>query len=377
MKDLFVKGLRFLKHREILPPVVRCAYRMAANRKVLELPAEEAWKTVRRIVPRPQGTCCWERPDNGAPAYDISVIIPFYNTEAYAVQCIKSVLSQQTDFRMETILVDDGSPDGCGRILDSYAERENLVVIHQKNQGLSAARNTGICAARGEYLLFLDSDDYLAEGAIQALMTAARAHDADMVEGAHLSVTASGEVLKRCGQKPGVYEDDVYMFGYAWGKVIRRELFRMICFPVGYWYEDCIIANLIFPAAGKTVTISDVVYHYRQNPGGIMASTYGNPKSLHLLYITENVLDTLQKLGFRRSERQQLLLVMELSRVLLARTQHFGEETLPAIFIAACDIAQRYDILPEAPTGNYFYDEIVEALRHRQYSRWKWASMLI
>ena len=108
-----------------------------------------------------------------------------------------------------------------------------------------------------------------------------------------------------------------------------------------------------------------------------MASTYGNPKSLHLLYITENVLDTLQKLGFRRSERQQLLLVMELSRVLLARTQHFGEETLPAIFIAACDIAQRYDILPEAPTGNYFYDEIVEALRHRQYSRWKWASMLI
>ena len=315
MKNIFVKGLRFMNHKEILPPVVRCAYRMCADRKVLELSTEDAWEQVYRIAPRPEGSSYWERPDNGAPTYDVSVIIPFYNTEAYAVQCIESVLSQKTAFRMEIILVDDGSPDGCGKIIDSYGERENVVVIHQENQGLSAARNTGISAARGEYLLFLDSDDYLADESIQCLMEAAREHCADMAEGAHLTVTVSGETISKYEKKPGVYRNSANMFGYAWGKVIKRSLFQNICFPVGYWYEDCIVANLLFPTAQTTVTISDIVSYYRQNPKGITASTVGNPKSIHALYVAENVLDTFRKLGLDCSGNRQRLLVMELSRV--------------------------------------------------------------
>lgn len=377
MKNVFVKGLRFMKHKGIMPPVVRHAYRMCADRKVLELSTEEAWEQVYRIAPRPEGSSYWERPDNGAPTYDVSVIIPFYNTEAYAVQCIESVLSQKTAFRMEIILVDDGSPDRCGKIIDSYGDRENVVVIHQKNQGVATARNTGICAARGEYLLFVDSDDYLAEGAIQALMVAARNHDADMVEGSHQTVTPEGNIISEYIKTPAIKEQGAGMFGYPWGKVLRKKLFQNVCFPANHWYEDCIIATLIFPLTQITVTINNIVAYYRQNPAGQTQSGVGNAKSVHTLYVAENVLDTFRKLGLDCSGNRQRLLVMELSRVVMARTQHFGDQKLQAIFIAACDVAERYGILPTEPTGNYFYDEIVEALRNRQYSRWKWASLLI
>lgn len=377
MKNIFVKGLRFMKHKEILPPVVRCAYRLCANRKVLKLSVDDAWKQVHQIAPRPDGSSYWERPDNGEPTYDVSVIIPFYNTEKYAVQCIESVLSQVTDFRMETILVDDGSPDRCSEILDSYADRENVVVIHQQNQGVATARNTGICAARGEYLVFVDSDDYLAEGAIQTLMVAARNHDADMVEGSHQTVTPEGSRIGDYIKSPGVSTQGVGMFGYPCGKVLRRKLFQNVCFPANHWYEDAIIATLIFPQTQTSVTITDIVFYYRQNPAGQTKAGVGHAKSIHALYVAENVLNTFRKLELDCSGNRQRLLVMELSRVVMARTQHFGDQKLQAIFIAACDVAERYDILPAEPTGNYFYDEIVEALRHRQYDRWKWSSLLI
>ena len=377
MNMKFIKVLRALNHRGILPPAVRAAYRLCADRKVLEYSVEDAWDQIYRLTPRPAGNTYWERTNNGAPVYDLSVIIPFYNTEDYAVQCIESVLSQVTDFRMEVILVDDGSPDSSGMIIDTYADRENVVVIHQKNQGLSAARNTGIVQARGEYLMFLDSDDYLADGAVQKLMTAVRQHDADMAEGAHITVTTDGKIKQTYSKTPGVYTHGANMFGYAWAKVIRRTLFQNICFPVGCWYEDGIIANLIFPAAQTTVTIADPVYYYRANPKGITASTHGNVKSIHTIYVVEDVLSTFHKLGLEYSFVQHRLLIMELSKWLMMRVYWMDEAKIQALFIAACDVAERYHLLPTENVDDYFYNEIIHALRNRQYNRWKWASVLI
>jgi hypothetical protein len=377
LKDIFVKGLRFMNHKTILPSVVRCVYRLAANREVLDLPTEAAWARIHAISPPPQGSVLWEMPASPAEEFALSVIIPFYNTEQYAVECIESVLTQTTDFRVELILVNDGSPDRCGEILDRYANMENVLVLHQQNQGLSMARNAGIAIARSPYLMFLDSDDYLAQGSIQALMSAAREYDADIVEGSHLLITLDGKPIHDLPRKPGVSKHGAGMSGYAWGKVIRKELFRTVCFPAGHWFEDAIMATLIFSQAATTVTVSDLILNYRQNPAGITQTAAGNPKSLHSLYMAEHVTNAFHKLGLECTGNSQRLLIMELSRVVLGRTQHFGEDVLQDIFIAACDIAQRYNILPQAPTGNYFYDEIVEALRHKQYDRWKWASMLI
>ena len=99
----------------------------------------------------------------------VSIIIPIYNVEKYSDECITSVINQ-TYKNIEIILVDDGSPDNCGKICDNYALKDKRIkVIHEKNGGLSFARNTGLNIATGEYVYFLDSDDYLTDNAIELL----------------------------------------------------------------------------------------------------------------------------------------------------------------------------------------------------------------
>ena len=99
----------------------------------------------------------------------ISIIVPIYNVEKYIKKCIDSIINQ-TYTNLEIILVDDGSPDNCGKICDKYKEKDDRIkVIHKKNGGLSDARNAGIDIATGEYITFIDSDDYVAENYIEVL----------------------------------------------------------------------------------------------------------------------------------------------------------------------------------------------------------------
>lgn len=109
-----------------------------------------------------------------------SIIIPVYNTEKYLKQCLQSVL-QQTCQDYEIILIDDGSTDKSGTLCDEYAKIDKVTCVHQKNQGLSAARNTGVAVSRGEYLLFLDSDDYLLSPSALEIL-AAKANGRDLIE---------------------------------------------------------------------------------------------------------------------------------------------------------------------------------------------------
>lgn len=111
----------------------------------------------------------------------ISVIVPIYNTKPYLAECIESILAQKINVPIEVLLIDDGSTDGCGEVCDKYAARDERVrVIHQENQGLSAARNAGIDAAKGRYYSFIDSDDVVLPRFLQTLYDACEEHDAYM-----------------------------------------------------------------------------------------------------------------------------------------------------------------------------------------------------
>ena len=111
----------------------------------------------------------------------ISVIVPIYNTKPYLAECIESILDQKINVPIEVLLIDDGSTDGCGEVCDKYAARDERVrVIHQENQGLSAARNAGIDAAKGRYYSFIDSDDVVLPRFLQTLYDACEEHDAYM-----------------------------------------------------------------------------------------------------------------------------------------------------------------------------------------------------
>ena len=218
---------------------------------------------------------------------ELSVIVPVYKVEKYLKECIDSILNQIfTDF--ELILVDDGSPDRCPQMCDEAAKQDDRIqVIHQKNGGLSAARNTGIEAARGEWLGFVDSDDFVAPDFYEKLLTAAKEANADCA-------ICSIQLTKEDGQCMDTpdnmkVEDCVHSgraaletlmdkantpYLVAWNKIYKREVFRTIRYPVGRLNEDNFIFAELFDNVKMVACVKEPMYFYRQREGSIMRSQY-------------------------------------------------------------------------------------------------------
>lgn len=204
----------------------------------------------------------------------ISVIVPVYKVEGYLSRCVDSILAQ-TFTTLEVILVDDGSPDGCGRICDEYAMRDGRVkVVHQLNAGVTAARRRGLEEARGEFVCFVDADDYLPENSFQILYETARGEDLDMVMGSYEEVSEEGEVLKEvcyCQQR---YESKKFVEFMSmglntapWGCLYREKLFDAETLKISSDIkrgEDLIMKIRLALKAKRIKVISEIVYCYVQ-----------------------------------------------------------------------------------------------------------------
>ena len=210
----------------------------------------------------------------------LSVIIPVYQVEQTLEQCVGSVLHQ--DFEdMEIILVDDSSPDNCPQMCDSLqVKNPGIRVIHQPNGGLSAARNTGIAAAKGEYITFVDSDDWLDDNTLRPLMEMLSTNpDIDLLE---YPVDIKQETRLQLDDNrymnPADYwtATQAYTHTYAWNKVYRASLFREVSFPEGKVFEDVWTIPRILQHALVIATTGSGLYHYRRNPSGITAQAKGN-----------------------------------------------------------------------------------------------------
>lgn len=224
--------------------------------------------------------------------YKISVIVPIYKVEAYLSKCIESVLAQ-TYTNLEIILVDDGSPDSSGEIAEAYAELDSRIrVIHKENGGLSSARNAGIDIAEGEYLAFLDSDDWIAPDTYEQMLAAAEKYDAPLVCAGRFDVEEelgttqkglcppeeeciSGKELVR---RILTWEN---VDSAAWDKLYRRELFREIRYPMGKVSEDMPTTYRIALDAGRAAMVPVPVYYYRHRAGSITTESRFSEKALH------------------------------------------------------------------------------------------------
>ena len=214
----------------------------------------------------------------------ISVIVPIYNTKPYLAECIESILAQKINVPIEVLLIDDGSTDGCGEVCDKYAARDERVrVIHQENQGLSAARNAGIDAAKGRYYSFIDSDDVVLPRFLQTLYDACEEHDAYM---SLCSVEDVQEDGKSCDPayftrptQEGVFcgkdlLNEFYtpygtVYTVAWNKMYRAEVWKLLHYPEGRLHEDDFVAHRLFWRCDKVVCIDKPLYHYRLRNGSI------------------------------------------------------------------------------------------------------------
>ena len=207
----------------------------------------------------------------------ISVIMPVFNTIQYLEQAIESVL-YQTYLDWELILVDDGSSDGSGEMCDYYVKKDcRICVIHQENKGLSGARNTGMKFATGEYIQFLDSDDWLYPGTLKTVYEAAISSDSDMVifdaqyEGDNYSWHEKSTI------PDGLYDSKTILENlakpsippYAWNKFCKRSLYDGVFFPEGENWED--VATTFYPVsrAKKIAVLGKPLYHYRQRESAI------------------------------------------------------------------------------------------------------------
>lgn len=219
----------------------------------------------------------------------ISVIVPVYNTEKYLSKCVESIL-MQTFKDFELILVDDGTPDHAGRMCDKYAqEYDNVKVIHQSNAGLALARKAGVDYAQGEYIIFVDSDDWVDTKMLEIMYECARKNGADFVSAQFQRIDEKGKIVSSensfaeivCGSlKEALYEMHVtrYLSSTACAKLIKKDLFTKLEFPnnLAIGEEHDMVVKLILKSS-KVVIVDTVVYSYLMRGTGISKGGY-NPK---------------------------------------------------------------------------------------------------
>lgn len=233
--------------------------------------------------------------------------MPVYNVKDYIDESIQSVINQTfTDF--ELLIVDDGSTDGSGDKAELWAlEDKRIEVIHQNNQGQSAARNTALKQFKGDYLTFLDSDDVLSPYYLERLVTAKESLNADVVVTSYKTFTYniptqtkktkieifSGKSFVRNTIGPRV------LGSYAWGKLFNRNDFANQEFPVGLIYEDMLLIPYIMYNMSKVIYLHDDLYYYRQRPNSSM-TTYSPARGYEIYAIDKLVC-------FAKEEHDRLL----------------------------------------------------------------------
>ena len=300
-----------------------------------------AKKILNSISEDPNNTCYTEeRFKFSSPEYDLSVIIPAYNSEKWVRKALDSIIDQVTRYKFEIIVVDDGSTDGTAHILDEY-NFENVKVIHQENRGFSGARNTGLTVNQGKYIMFVDSDDYLLPDAIEKLLFCAMENNADVVCGNYRCEYDTGDIKYICKYSNGEIEPLGNIHGQPWGKVYRREIFNHLKFPEKYWFEDSIFAQIVWPMCKKCLTISDTVYSYYVNRYGISMTAIGQTKSLDSYYITKQLLKDKAKFGLilTQSDYDYFL---KMIRLTYNRTFPLGRKVRKCLFVLQCELRTQF-----------------------------------
>ncbi|MBO7253342.1 MAG: glycosyltransferase family 2 protein [Oscillospiraceae bacterium] len=227
----------------------------------------------------------------------ISVIVPVYKVEEYLGRCVDSLLSQTYD-NLQIILVDDGSPDNCGRICDSYAEKDSRIqVIHKSNGGLSSARNAGLEIATGEYIAFLDSDDWIEPEAYETMLALAQKYGVKLVCAGRYDVYGDNRKVGLCPKKEEVISGEelaarIFLWdnidSSAWDKLYHKSLFRQIRYPLGKICEDVPVTYKIALDAGQVAMCPKPFVNYYHRPGSI-TTTAVSEKNFHFSEHTASI----------------------------------------------------------------------------------------
>lgn len=307
--------------------------------------------------PDPSTTCVAN--NTLVPQYDLQIIIPAYNIEKYAAQCLESALHQKTRYSYIITVVNDGSTDRTPEIIESYHTQysDRMEVINQENRGLSGARNTALKHSKGRYITFLDSDDMLEDGAIESLLSCAESSRSDMVQGGWLEFSNGGSTRKQAVNQ---------LSGFPWGKVYRAEMFEHFQFPEGYWFEDTPISFILYGAGYSSTIIDNVVYRYRLNPNGITSTSGSSKRSVESFYITALCLKEFPTFHVNYDQRAYEYFLRQ-CLMNWSRTRKRPKDVREAIFVLECSLMEKYFKDLQSAKNK----DVETALRKRQFQKFE------
>ncbi|MFI3227805.1 MAG: glycosyltransferase family 2 protein [Clostridia bacterium] len=216
----------------------------------------------------------------------ISVIVPVYKVEQYLEKCINSIINQ-TYINLEILLIDDGSPDKSPKICDEYASKDNRIkVIHKKNGGLSDARNKGLDIARGSYIVFVDSDDFIHHKMIQVLYDSIQKDKSDIaicgityvnetyIEDGMSFDFCENKIVNKSDFWINFYDENTMAKVVAWNKLYKKEIFRNLRYDFGKMHEDEFILHKIIEESNQISFVSGKFYYYLQRSNSIMGQKF-------------------------------------------------------------------------------------------------------
>ncbi len=260
----------------------------------------------------------------------ISVIVPVYNTEKYLRQCLDSLINQ-TFHDIEIICVNDGSTDNSAKILAEYS---NIKVITQCNQGPSVARNVGIEAANGDYIGFVDSDDWVDLDFFEKLYNSIIKKDADI---ACATIKRRENKYRVKYEKEDIYtdlEDKIRICGipkssYVWNKLYKSELVKSNLFTPNVYFEDMIWTPNVLKQADKIVTVPDVIYYYRPNRNSIVKKCPSKKKQEDFYNAKKYVIKFFDENGIQLSEKERYITKKRYSflNILLMKVKEYRYNT--------------------------------------------------
>lgn len=327
-KVLKKSGIGFVMYN-IISPFLQVTQEHVLDKKITLL--EE-------ISPDPKNSCYISRKKKTQPLYDLDIIVTAFNEEKYISQCIESILNQKTIFKYRLIIIDDGSTDDTAKIIDTYRQNEHTIIIHQENRGFSGSRNRGLDLINSKYLMFVDADDLLTDGAIDVLMKNAIENDADIVEGSYFYIDQEGNNIKQIKHRKK--NDYRTLWGMPWGKVISSKLFSKVKFPEEYWYEDSIMHQIIYPMASNIEIIDNVVYKYRLNKEGITNRGKSKSKCVDSLWITMQLFEDRKKFSLSiTNEYYEYILHMIV--LTYNRVQYQPKSIQYAVFVSFADFINK------------------------------------
>lgn len=312
---------------------------------------------------------------------DLSIIMPAYNVEKYISQSISSVLKQKTKYAYELIIINDGATDNTEEIIKKFNDTR-IKYIKQDNQGLSGARNTGMEVAVGRYITFIDSDDVLADNAIDTMVDAIRDNNADIVVGSYYMFFDGSDKKQICINDRQIMENNpqkaICNHGYAWGKVFDRKIFDRLEFPVQRWFEDTLICTVVFRMQNKKIVVlDDVVYGYRINSNGISRTARSSVKALDHYWVFEDAINQAHINGITDDEVLYHLAINHLSTLLYRRVSLLDEDKIKKVFILSCDLINKLSSSKYEKENRIISRDIEKSFETYNYKLWKLGSFIV